>query len=168
RYEVAVLVLDHEEVQVRGGGLVPAQVEIVCQSGGADSQEQCLLERPAAGAYWAIVQNFQASAAGVDDAALGLAQIGAGAAAGSVTVAGPSSVGRYTPFDVTVGYDLPALAEGLTHLALLDVGTSGAAPGDIGTAVLVITPGDDDGDLGLIFADGFESGDLGAWSATVD
>ncbi|MEM8997702.1 MAG: hypothetical protein AAGF23_23165, partial [Acidobacteriota bacterium] len=160
--------LDLFIVQDQNGDLVPAQVEIVCQSGGADSDEQCLLERPAPGTYWAIVQNFQASADGVDDVTLGLAQIGAGAPAGSVTVAGPSSVGPFTPFDITVGYDLPALADGLTHLALLDVGTSGATPGDIGTAVLVIAPGDGVGDLGLIFADGFESGDLSAWSTPVD
>ncbi|MEM1181557.1 MAG: S8 family serine peptidase [Acidobacteriota bacterium] len=158
--------LDLFILQDQNGDLTPSQTEIVCQSGSADSKEQCLLENPPAGQYWAIVQNFTASDAGVDAATLGLAQIAGGATGDAVTVTGPESAAAFTPFDVILSYDLPALADGLTHLALLDVGTDAASPTDVGTAVLVISPTGLDG--GLIFADGFESGDLSAWSALFD
>ena len=79
-----------------GNGL-PSEDELRCQSTRFDSLESCLVRELEVGTWWAVVQNFQASAPGGSDTVEVKQTLLQAEDLGNLTASAPSSVGMSRP-----------------------------------------------------------------------
>jgi subtilisin family serine protease len=84
----------------------PDSPETLCVSAAGGSAEYCDIEDPAPGVYWVLVQNWEASEAGVDPVEL-ITAVVAGEE-GNLDVDAPASVGVMETFTVGLEWDLEA------------------------------------------------------------
>ncbi|MCX6050422.1 MAG: S8 family serine peptidase, partial [Chloroflexi bacterium] len=125
-----------------GTGSVPSADTEVCVSASGTALESCLVDYPAAGTWWILVQNWEASANAPDVITLAHAVVAGDN--GNLRVEGPATVAAGTPFDVRVFWNEPALQAGETWYGAFSLGTDPANPGNLGTIfVNVIREADD-------------------------
>lgn len=125
-----------------GTGSVPSEATLVCTSATSAALESCLVDYPAAGAWWILVQNWDASGAPPD--AVTLAHAVVAGDNGNFSVEGPTSVGAGEPFDVRVFWNEPALQAGETWYGAFSLGTDPANPGNLGTIFVNVVRDADD------------------------
>ncbi|TDE15825.1 S8 family serine peptidase [Jiangella asiatica] len=126
-----------------GTGSEPSDATMVCTSATASADEFCDVGDPAAGTWWILVQNWDASApGGTDTVTLGTAVVAGDA--GNLTVEGPASQPQGEPFTVRAFYDEPELDPGETWYGAIALGSSPDSPGDIGLLPVTVTRHADD------------------------
>ncbi|MBS3796866.1 S8 family serine peptidase [Pseudoalteromonas sp. BDTF-M6] len=119
---------------------------LLCISGNADSNEQCILENPPTGNYWLAAHNYEGTSAGVEDEiTLEYAQI-AYTSEPSFMITAPKTVDTNEYFDIAVTVDgyledsvLTALEEGQSYYGLVEVGTAASLKTNVGSTLLKIT-----------------------------
>ncbi len=114
-----------------GTGNTPSAATEVCVSASGTALESCKIDNPAAGEWWILVQNWDASSAPPDAITLAYAIVAGDA--GNFWVEGPSSVAAGTPFDLRVYWDVPTMVAGESWYGAFTIGTDPANPGNIGT-----------------------------------
>jgi len=144
-----------------GTGATPTKGTEQCASTTATATESCSVEDPAPGTWWILVQNWAGSASQPDLIELvdGLVP---GDTDGSLVTSGPPTVPAGQPFDVAVAWSLPdpgaAAGPSRFFFGAFSVAVDGVSPPvDTVFVNLELIPG-------LIFSDGFELGNVGAWS----
>ncbi len=148
-----------------GTGSVPSAATEVCVSASGTALESCLVDFPAAGTWWILVQNWEAS--GTPPDAITLAHAIVAGNQGNLSVEGPTSVPAGTPFDVRVFWNEPALQTGETWYGAFGLGTDAANPGNLGTIfVNVIRAADDVAKIA--FATTAEPGDTVTYQIEVE
>ncbi len=85
------------------------------------------MKAPAAGKWWILVRNWQASAALIDTIELTAAVI-PGTNNGNLSVTGPSSVAAGQPFPITLTWNEPTLAAGDYWFAFVEYGADSRHP----------------------------------------
>ncbi|MBP8002049.1 MAG: S8 family serine peptidase [Chloroflexi bacterium] len=110
---------------------LPSASELLCAGGKSDWREMCRLDGPAPATVWVVVQNYQQSAAAPDALTLALALI-TDQDNGQLTISGPTSVPAYTSFDLDLFWDMPPLTPGDLYYGVVELGTDGGNPGNIG------------------------------------
>jgi hypothetical protein len=85
---------------------------------------------PAAGRWWALVQNFKPSLSPPDEVGLSLAAVGPGA--GELTASGPASARHGVPYDLTVAWRLARLEPGDRLYGGVLLGEDPARTGSLG------------------------------------
>ncbi|WP_052664357.1 S8 family serine peptidase [Nitriliruptor alkaliphilus] len=110
------------------GDGVPAASEQLCAAASAGSDETCELTDPSPGSYWILVQNWEASAAGVDPVELVTAVVPAGDA-GNLSADAPASVGARETFDIDLAWDLAPPAT--RWFGQLTLGSSAQTPQEL-------------------------------------
>ena len=125
-----------------GTGNTPSAATEVCVSASGTALESCKIDNPAAGEWWILVQNWDASSAPPDAVTLAYAIVTGDA--GNFWVEGPSSVAASTPFDLRVYWDVPTMTAGESWYGAFSVGTDPANPGNIGTIFVNLNRLDDD------------------------
>lgn len=118
------------------GDNAPDEAEEVCRSASGVWQEKCTLKAPAAGKWWILVQNWNSSAALIDDIELTVAVI-PGTNNGNLTASGPTTtipVGQ--PFDITLSWNEPTLAVGDYWFALVEYGSDARHPNNAGSLLV--------------------------------
>ena len=114
------------------GDGTPEEGEELCASTTPTAAERCELLSPAAGTYWVLVQNWNASAVGaIDDITLSVGVVPE-TDAGNMSVEGPASVAELTPYDLTLYYDITTSMEGDRWYGAFTLGSTALTPGDIG------------------------------------
>ncbi|MFC4555149.1 S8 family serine peptidase [Georgenia faecalis] len=114
-----------------------------CRSATAGALESCDIGAPEAGAWWVLVQNWEASAAGATDTlTLGTAVVVGDA--GNLWAEGPATHPAAEPFDLRVFYDEPALEAGQRWYGALTLGSSPDGAGDIGILPVTLNRFPDD------------------------
>ena len=113
------------------GNGTPDPGEEVCQSAAAGPFEYCEIADPDEGDWWAIVINFEASAAPPDAVTLAAAVVPNGDN-GNIWVEGPETVGELEPFDIRVFWDIPGMEAGDRYYGAISLGSDPANPGNIG------------------------------------
>lgn len=126
-----------------GQGDTPGAASQVCASTTPGSVEQCDVGAPAAGTWWIVAQNWEASAAGATDT-LTLGTTVVAGDAGNLRVEGPASNPAGAPFDLRVFYDEPDLEAGQRWYGAVTLGSSPASPGDIGIIPVTVNRHADD------------------------
>lgn len=118
------------------GDNAPDEAEEVCRSASGVWQEKCTLKAPAAGKWWILVQNWNSSAALIDDIELTAAII-PGTSNGNLVVTGPSStVPLGQPFDIVLSWNEPTLAVGDYWFALVEYGADSRHPNNAGSLLV--------------------------------
>lgn len=124
-----------------GTGSVPSEATQVCVSATGTALNR-LVDHPAAGTWWILVQNSEASGSPPD--AITLTHAVVLGDNGNLTIEKPTSVAGGTPFDVRVFWNEPAMQAGETWYGAFSLGTDVANPGNLGTIfVNVIREADD-------------------------
>lgn len=113
-----------------GTGSVPSAATEVCYSASPTSIESCVVDHPAAGTWWILVQNWQASDTPPDFVSLAYGLVAGDN--GNLWAEGPTSVPAGTAFDLRVYWDVPALEAGQVLYGALALGTDPANPGNLG------------------------------------
>ncbi len=109
-----------------------AEDNLIDDSATETAYEQITVMNPPAGTYYLVVQNWEASGAGVaDDITLATALVNE-TDAGNMTVTGPAAVAQGEPFDVRLSWDIPEMEAGDLWYGALSLGSSSSTPGDIG------------------------------------
>ncbi|MEE8331674.1 MAG: S8 family serine peptidase [Acidimicrobiia bacterium] len=113
-----------------GTGSTPGAATEVCVSATGSAAEYCDIADPAAGDWWILVQNWEESGTPPDAITFDYAVVAGDA--GNMTVTGPAAVPEATPYDLTVAWNEPALEAGDRAYGSFTLGSSAAAPGNIG------------------------------------
>ncbi len=129
-------------VDANGDGL-PAEAELVALSASGTALEKIVLDAPAAGTYWVLVQNWQESGAAPDAVTLATALLD-GSDVGNARIEGPAAQPQLEPFDLRVFWDLDAPEEGARYYGWAMLGTDPANPSNIGTIPITLTKLADD------------------------
>ena len=119
------------------GDNAPDEAEEVCRSASGVWQEKCTLKAPVAGKWWILVQNWNSSAALIDNIELTVAVL-PGTNNGNLLVTGPSSVAAGQPFPVTLTWNEPGLAIGTYWFALVEYGADSQHPNNAGSLLVKI------------------------------
>ncbi len=120
-----------------GTGAVTA-ANVVAQSAAGGSNESVTIATPAAGTYWVLVQNYEASTPGGTDTTDLLTAVVAGDE-GNLRAEGPQGpVAAATPFDIRTFWDESAMEAGQTWIGALTLGSSSDSPDDIGIIPVAI------------------------------
>jgi uncharacterized repeat protein (TIGR01451 family) len=122
---------------------LPTEDELVALSASGTAFEKIVLDAPAAGTYWVLVQNWQESAATPDSITLATAVLD-GTNAGNASVEGPSTQTQLEPFDLRVLWDLDSPDEGARYYGWVSLGTDPGNPSNIGTIPITLTKVADD------------------------
>lgn len=125
-----------------GTGSVPSEATQVCVSATGTALESCLVDHPAAGTWWILVQNWEASSSPPD--AITLTHAVVLGDNGNLTIEKPTSVAGGTPFDVRVFWNEPAMQAGETWYGAFSLGTDAANPGNLGTIFVNVIRENDD------------------------
>ncbi len=126
-----------------GRGLVPNLGTQICASTvTGTAAEYCNIPAPAAGDWWILVQNADASAAPPDAVTLAYGVVTGDE--GNMSVEGPTAVPAGTPFDLRLFWDDPALATGDRWYGQFAVGSDAAHPGNVGTVAVNLVRHEDD------------------------
>ncbi|MBA3468286.1 MAG: S8 family serine peptidase, partial [Herpetosiphonaceae bacterium] len=110
---------------------IPQANESLYESTSPTSDEQVDELNPVAGTYFAVVQNWEASANAPDPVTL-ITAVVPNTNAGNLEVTGPATVPAATPFAVEAMWNEPTMLAGEIWYGLFDVGTDAANPGNIG------------------------------------
>lgn len=113
-----------------------------CQSATGGSSEKCDIMQPVSGRWFVGVFNYTSSANVPDSVELHTAVVTLDS--GNMSVTGPASAEKETPFDLRVYWDEPAMMDGETWYGAFSIGTDPANPGNIGTTPVNITRHADD------------------------
>lgn len=115
---------------------------VLCASASGGSAESCEIANPEAGTWWALVQNWESSAAGTDTVDI-VSAIVAGDP-GNLWAEGPDGpVGAGDPFDLRTFWNEKQLDAGETWHGTLTLGTQDAA-GNIGVVPVTVHRIEDD------------------------
>jgi uncharacterized repeat protein (TIGR01451 family) len=114
-----------------GTGSVPGLETEVCSSTSPTALESCLIDFPAAGTWWILVQNWQASDAPPDIVILSHAVVAGDN--GNLTVEEQGAIPAGQSFGVRVFWNEPALQPFETWYGAISLGTDPANPGNLGT-----------------------------------
>jgi uncharacterized repeat protein (TIGR01451 family) len=125
-----------------GTGSSPSAATEVCVSASGTALESCQVDYPAAGEWWILVQNWDASANAPDAAAMAIAVVANDA--GNMWVEGPTTVAAGEPFDLRVYWDEAALDAGESWYGAFSIGSDAASPGNLGTIFVTINRRADD------------------------
>ena len=127
-----------------GTGTTPSLATEVCTSTSPTATERCDVADPAAGTWWVIIQNWEASASQPDAYTLATAAV-PGDDLGNAGVDGPEGpLAAGEPYDIRFHWDIPAMVAGDRYYGTVVLGSSPATPGDIGSfPVNLIRAGDD-------------------------
>lgn len=117
--------------------------ELVALSASGTALEKVVLDDPAAGSYWVLVQNWQESGSSPDAITLATAVLN-GADTGSARIEGPAAQAQLEPFDLRVFWDLEAPADGARYYGWATLGTDAGNPSNIGSIPITITKLADD------------------------
>ncbi len=120
-----------------GTGAVTA-ANVVATSAAGGSNESVQIANPAAGTYWVLVQNWEATTAGGSDTTDLVTAVVAGDQ-GNLRAEGPTGpVAAATPFDIRTFWDESDMEAGQTWHGTLTLGSSAATSGDIGVVPVTI------------------------------
>ncbi len=122
-----------------GNGL-PEKSEELCTSTSAIELERCDLFDLPPGDYWIIVQNWDGTNAGGDDATLLSAAIGTSSDS-NLAASGPGMVETNEPFNVRVSWDNLNALPGETWLGAVGIGSNRGNPNNIGVIPVELTRG---------------------------
>lgn len=114
---------------------IPEAGEVVASSATGTALEKVSIVEPLAGSYFAVVQNWSASAVGASDEFTILTAALGGELADNLTIDAPSSVAAITPFDIRIGWDVDAV-EGDKFIGAFDVGPNFESAGLFGLTVV--------------------------------
>ena len=121
----------------------PEASEVVCSSTSPSWNEYCDISNPTAGDWWILVQSWAGSTSQPDEVILSSAIV-PGSDNGTMTVTGPHSVPKKTPYDLRVYWDTPTMEAGDFWYGAFSIGTDAAHPANIGTIPVNIIRHDDD------------------------
>jgi uncharacterized repeat protein (TIGR01451 family) len=127
-----------------GTGDTPSAATQVCSSASSGSAEMCDVTAPAAGTWWILVQNWEASDAPPDTYTLATAVV-PGEALGNAGIDGPDGpvpVGQ--PYDVRLHWDVPEMVAGDVWYGTAVLGTAPETPDNIGSFPVTIRRTADD------------------------
>ena len=122
---------------------IPEANESVGSSATATALEKVAIVEPLSGAYFVIVQNWSASAAGASDEFTIATAIVDGELSDNLTVDAPSSIAAGSLFDIRVGWDIDAV-EGDKYFGAFDVGSSADLAGNFGLIIVDLDRAEDD------------------------
>ncbi|MGH8445220.1 MAG: S8 family serine peptidase, partial [Solimonas sp.] len=134
-------------VDVNGDNVPDYDTEAICYSDSAISQNYCVINKPAAGRYWIVVQNYdaydppQSSDAKTFNIATAVVPM---QGASTLTVSGPASSDGHTPYALTLGWNLPASQQGELYYGAFDLGPDAANAGKFGFIPVRIARGRND------------------------
>ncbi len=118
------------------GDNAPDEAEEVCRSASAVWQEKCTLKSPAAGKWWILVQNWNSSAALIDNIELTAAVI-PGTNNGNLVATGPSgTVPAGQLFNILLTWNEPTLAAGDYWFGLVEYGGDSRHPNNAGSLLV--------------------------------
>lgn len=121
-----------------GTGSTPSDGTVVCTSASAIALESCIIDNPAPGTYWVLIQNWQGSDQQPDEIGLLVAAPTPGDA-GNLMVDAPQTVPAGQSFDVDLYWDLPEAEGNQTYVGYVTFGSSPTrAPGDLGTTFVTV------------------------------
>jgi uncharacterized repeat protein (TIGR01451 family) len=126
-----------------GTGATPSAATEICSSTTPSWNESCDLSDPAAGTYWILVQNWQASTTPPDKVTLAAAVV-PGEASSNFEVYGPSEVPQLEPFDLQLFWDTPEMVAGDRWYGALTLGTDDENLDNIGTIPVTVVRHADD------------------------
>jgi subtilisin family serine protease len=112
---------------------LPEAGETVCTSATGEVFEYCNINNPAAGVWWVVAQNWQASGPAGDDITMATGAVPAGAA-GNLTATGPSVVPQGQQYSIALGYTLTGSGYPDRYYGTLTLGTDAGNPTNLGTA----------------------------------
>ena len=127
-----------------GTGTTPSLETEVCTSTSPTATEHCEVADPAAGTWWVLIQNWEASSSPPDAYTLATATVPADdlGNAGVDGPVGPLAAGE--PYDIRFHWDIPEMVAGDRYYGTIVLGSSPATPGDIGSfPVTLLRAGDD-------------------------
>ena len=129
-----------------GTGDTPEENNEVCRSTTGTSAEICIIEDPAPGTYFVLVQNWNQGNGGELPGELTklVTAVVPNADLGNITVEGPSSADSGEPFDLRVFWNIPEMMAGEYWYGSFDMGPDAANPGLIGTVPVYVTRVADD------------------------
>ena len=112
--------------------------ELVCQSRSIDELEQCVIQRPAEGDWWVLVQNWQGSGAPEDDVDLDLAVLAPEPGDYSLVASG---VGIHPggALDLELAWDQPAMRRDERWLGVVGFASSPDLVADVGVLPVIMT-----------------------------
>lgn len=110
--------------------------EALCAAQESGWLQRCVLESPAPGSYWILVQNVEGSLSPrqIESAVVAVDP----AASTNLTVEGPETVAHGMPFDLQIFWDEPLLTEGDHWYGLVELGSDAASPASIGRLPIVL------------------------------
>jgi uncharacterized repeat protein (TIGR01451 family) len=138
-----------------GVGSTPSSATRVCSSASASSAEKCVVNKPTAGTWWVLVQNWEASGPDAEDPVDLSSVVVYPTEAGNMWVDGPvGPVPALTPYDLEVYWDEDAMEAGDKWYGGFSLGSDEDHPGNIGTIPVSVTRMADDvvktADKGLV------------------
>ena len=116
-----------------GYGPTPSAATQLCSSTTSGFIELCILDDPAPGDYWILVQNWAASTTPPDEVRMSYAVVGSGPTEHELSVSGPAVAPGCEPFDISLGWYVSTPRDGDRFYGLVTLGTSPANPDDLGT-----------------------------------
>ncbi|MDF2177549.1 S8 family serine peptidase [Aliiglaciecola sp. CAU 1673] len=125
------------------GDGVAQETELVAFSATGSALEKVDLLNPAAGNYWVLVQNWQASAEDAEDAFTLAHTVIDGNLNNNLTVTGPSAVTALEEFELRLGWNL-AMEPGDLVYGAVDLGSSAELAGNLGLLSVDLIRGEDD------------------------
>jgi uncharacterized repeat protein (TIGR01451 family) len=148
-----------------GTGNTPSLETEVCFSATAAALESCLIDYPAAGTWWILVQNWEASDAPPDTVILSHGVVAGDN--GNLTAEDLGALPAGQPFALRVFWNEPAMQAGETWYGAISLGTDPANPGNLGTIFINVIREMDDvskfADVGVA-----EPGDTVTYQILVD
>lgn len=133
------------------GNGVPDQEEQLCSSTTTSAIERCILQRPQAGRYWLLFQNWDAGGSASSNISTERAVVPA-TNSGNFFVNGPGRVAANSSFNLDVGWDEGRMQRNQSWWSALRMGTDENNTGNLGTIpVRLARNGDDPGNTLPLF-----------------
>lgn len=121
-----------------------SEANVLCTSASGGSAEKCEIADPAAGTYWVLVQNWEASVAGGTDTTDLVTAVVAGDE-GNLRAEGPAgAIAAGEPFSLRTFWDETDMEAGQTWQGSLSLGTGPGNAGNIGVIPVTVHRVEDD------------------------
>ena len=130
-------------IDTNGDG-IPQEDEEIARSATGTALEKVDLMTPDAGDYWVIIQNWEASEEGVEDAFTLATAVIDSEMDDNLSVEADSAIPALTDFDLRFSWSLDGAMTGDMYYGAIDLGTSADTAGNLGLVSVDVARGTDD------------------------
>jgi len=130
-------------IDTNGDG-IPQEDEEIARSASGTALEKVDLMEPDAGDYWIIIQNWEASEEGAEDAYTLATAVVDGELNDNLSVEADSAIPALTEFDLRFNWSLEGSMAGEMYYGAIDLGTSAEDAGNLGLISVDLMRGEDD------------------------